>query len=204
MQRRSAKIRDHCRAPLKMAWYYRRLLLDWANLGSTYTSHGAEFYSHVTEELRKRHPRVVAPLAADAVEFVVANVGMLLRRAWQSKDLRERTWFLNLARNLYARGCIGFGELGMNFFFSGLPEGDDAVFDSALAYAQTNLARRMQVCKASCITPYFFREEKGQKYCSTDCSDPVRDAGQRRYWKKRGRLLRAERARKLRALKSRA
>ena len=200
MEKRTIKLDDHCRAQPKIGWYYRRLLLDWANVGATYTSHGPEFFAHVTEKLRKLHPRLIAPLAENVAEYVVANVGMLLRRTWESEDLRERTWCINLARNLYAQGCVAQMGFGMNILFPRLPQGDDAIFDSALFYAQTKLATKMQVCKANCVTPYFFREEKGQKYCSTDCSDPVRDAGQRKYWKMRGKLLRAERMRKQKAL----
>ena len=192
MQNHTETLGDHCRARLKMAWYYRRLLLDCANVD--------------VARFQRLHPRVIAPLGKDAVDYVTPNVRMLLQRAWESEDPRERTWCLNLARNLYARGCMASMGFGLKTLFPGCPQGDAAIFDSALFYAQMKLAHKMQICKAQCVTRYFFREEKGQKYCCTDCRDPVRDAGQRKYWAKRGRLLRAQRIRKakLLALKSRA
>jgi hypothetical protein len=197
MQNHTNNLAIHCRAPLKMAWYYRRLLLDWVNLGGRETA----------EKLRRLHPRVIAPIAGQDTEYVVTNVKMLLQRAWESEDARDRTWCLNLARTLYARGCVA-AAFGFGFYdlFPGMPQGDAAIFDSALFYAQTKLASKMQVCRAKCVTPYFFREDKRQRYCCTDCRDPARDAGQRKYWAMRGRLLRAERMKKqkLLALKSRA
>lgn len=203
MQKRNDSLDDHCRAPLKIAWYYRRLLLDWVNVGE-----------NATVTLRRLHPGVIAAISGENVEYVVTQVRMLLQRAWkESDDARRRTWFLTLARELYARGCVSAAMPFLPFYatFPGLPEGDAGKFDAALFYAQTKLAPKMQVCRAAinaqfnkalnnCSTPYFFREEKGQKYCSTDCSDPVRDAGQRNYWTMRGRLLRAERMRKAKLL----
>jgi hypothetical protein len=202
MQKQTANLGDHCRAPLKMAWYYRRLLLDWANVGDK-----------PTETLRRLHPRVIAAIAGEHSEFVVTQVRMLLQRAWDSDDARKRTWFLTLARELYARGRVATAMPFLPCYatFPGLPEGDAGKFDAALSYAQTKLAPKMQVCRAAikaqsnqaavkCAAPYFFREERGQKYCSTDCSEPVRDAGQREYWAMRGRLLRAKRLEKQKLL----
>jgi hypothetical protein len=178
-----------------MAWYYRRLLLDWVNVDK-----------NATATLRRLHPEVIAAISGKETVFVVNNVRMLLQRAWESDDVRKRTWFLTLARELYGRGCVSAAMPFLPFYatFPGLPEGKAAKFDAALSYAQSKLAPKMQVCRAAimaqtnkaardCATPYFFREERGQKYCSTDCSDPVRDAGQRRYWEMHGKLLRAER-----------
>jgi hypothetical protein len=202
MQKRNATLHDHRRAPLRKAWYYRRLLLDWVNVGDK-----------ATEALRRLHPGIIAAISGEHTEFVVTQVRMLLQRAWESDGTRERIWFLTLARELYGRGCVSAAMPFLPFYatFPGLPEGDAGRFDAALSYAQTKLAPKMQVCRAAikaqfnkaaekCATPYFFREEKGQKYCSTDCSDPVRDAGQRKYWVMRGRLLRAERLKKQKLL----
>lgn len=57
------------------------------------------------------------------------------------------------------------------------------VFDLAVFYSQTKLARRMLCCpNTKCDEPYFLRSKRGQEYCGVDCSRLARLETKRRCW----------------------
>ena len=55
-------------------------------------------------------------------------------------------------------------------------------FEAALYWLQNN-QRLMLRCRGSmCAAPYFFRTEKGQRFCSPECADPARREAKLRWW----------------------
>jgi hypothetical protein len=55
-------------------------------------------------------------------------------------------------------------------------------FEAAVYWLQVN-QKLMVYCEGpTCAAPYFFREEKGQKYCSPECADPARREAKLRWW----------------------
>lgn len=177
MKRSRTQEPDHHLLGMKNA---RKMLRDWANLAAP--------VNESIEWLWRHHRNVVRPIASKHGERIVSDIRQLLRLAWDATDSRSRDWFLVLARTRYAQGCVAASYpsgFGLNFAektFPGPPEGEASAFDSALFYAQTTLAHKMQHCKANCSAPYFFRRRKGQKYCCTDCSEPALLAQRNRWW----------------------
>lgn len=55
-------------------------------------------------------------------------------------------------------------------------------FEAAVYWLQVN-QKLMVYCEGPvCPAPYFFRLQKGQKYCSPECADPARKAAKLRWW----------------------
>jgi hypothetical protein len=55
-------------------------------------------------------------------------------------------------------------------------------FEAAVYWLQVN-QKLMVYCEGPvCPAPYFFRTEKGQKYCSPECADPARKQAKLKWW----------------------
>ena len=55
-------------------------------------------------------------------------------------------------------------------------------FEAAVYWLQIN-QKLMVYCEGPvCPAPYFFRAEKGQKYCSPECADPARREAKLKWW----------------------
>lgn len=55
-------------------------------------------------------------------------------------------------------------------------------FEAAVYWLQVNQRLMLNCPGPICPAPYFFRMEKGQKYCSDECADPARREAKLRYW----------------------
>jgi hypothetical protein len=54
--------------------------------------------------------------------------------------------------------------------------------EAALYWLQSNQRLMLRCGGPMCAAPYFFRMEKGQKYCSGECADPARREAKLRWW----------------------
>ena len=69
-------------------------------------------------------------------------------------------------------------------------------FESAVYWLQVN-QNLMVYCEGpTCAAPYFFREGKGQKYCSPECADPARREAKLKWWNENRRTTVKNKARK--------
>jgi hypothetical protein len=55
-------------------------------------------------------------------------------------------------------------------------------FEAALYWLQNNQRLMLHCGGPICAAPYFFRTEKGQKFCSPECADPARREAKLRWW----------------------
>jgi hypothetical protein len=55
-------------------------------------------------------------------------------------------------------------------------------FEAAMYWLQVNQRLMLRCGGPMCAAPYFFRTEKGQKYCSPECADPARKEAKLRWW----------------------
>ncbi|SRR6266536_2003885 len=67
-------------------------------------------------------------------------------------------------------------------------------FEAAMFWLQNNQRLMLRCGGPMCAAPYFFRTEKGQKYCSPECADPARREAKLRWWNEhRGKAAKRER-----------
>ena len=94
----------------------------------------------------------------------------------------------HLERMSRARGDVDSSQRAR--FFEVWGEGADQLdeaprvcpFEAAVYWLQVN-QKLMVYCEGPvCPTPYFFRTEKGQKYCSPECADPARREAKLKWW----------------------
>jgi hypothetical protein len=115
-----------------------------------------------------------------------------LRLAWNSRDLREREWFIFKMREFY-NDMVRRREMTMdairederqrvhaNSLTNAVPK--ITGLEAALYHFLRNARRARRCANEKCETPYFFMSRKGQRYCSDICAIPARLAGQRRWW----------------------
>jgi hypothetical protein len=55
-------------------------------------------------------------------------------------------------------------------------------FEAAIYWAQSNQKLMLYCANPACAAPYFFRTEKGQRYCSPDCANPARKEAKLKWW----------------------
>lgn len=55
-------------------------------------------------------------------------------------------------------------------------------FEAAVYWLQTNQKLTILCANAECPAPYFFRVEKGQKFCSPECANPSRRKAKLKWW----------------------
>jgi len=55
-------------------------------------------------------------------------------------------------------------------------------FEAAVYWLQMNQKLMVYCAGPMCAAPYFFRSEKGQKYCSPECADPARKEAKLKWW----------------------
>lgn len=55
-------------------------------------------------------------------------------------------------------------------------------FESAIYWLQANQRLMLHCGGPMCAVPYFFRTERGQKFCSPECADPARREAKLRWW----------------------
>jgi len=55
-------------------------------------------------------------------------------------------------------------------------------FEAAAYWLQMNQRLMLRCGGVECAAPYFFRTEKGQRFCSPECADPARREAKLRWW----------------------
>lgn len=55
-------------------------------------------------------------------------------------------------------------------------------FEAAVYWLQVNQKLMVYCAGPMCAAPYFFRSEKGQRYCSPECADPARKEAKLKWW----------------------
>ncbi len=69
-------------------------------------------------------------------------------------------------------------------------------FEAAVYWLQVNQRLMLHCGGAVCAAPYFFRAEKGQRFCSPECADPARRESKLRWWNENRRATAKKKARK--------
>jgi hypothetical protein len=128
----------------------------------------------------------------------------LLRKAWDTSDLRHREWYLyELSADFHKRRAdqelqeqlgdtIQIEELLGEFVRPGStmfdrrisePSAETTALEEALLYLKKNLRRARHCANKDCAHPYFLQSRKGQKFCSEKCSAPALRAAKREWWR---------------------
>ncbi|HEY3624861.1 MAG TPA: hypothetical protein VGL00_01205 [Terracidiphilus sp.] len=55
-------------------------------------------------------------------------------------------------------------------------------FEAAVYWLQMNQKLMVYCAGPMCAAPFFFRSEKGQRYCSPECADPARKDAKLKWW----------------------
>src|SRR5215469_270366 len=177
----------------------KRLLLDWVNLPYPLTEDWLD-------SMLGSHPDVFGPFAHNRTDLreVIEKVRNYLRLAWKSKALRERDWWLFVARQEYSRDLLSklpgnlrnyerflsaghehlqpLADLGARLANSLPPQ---TAFDRGVVYAQ-----RMSCCEGpNCEDRFFLRGPKRERYCS-DCKREARLRSKKKYWHEKGKYNR--------------
>lgn len=145
----------------------------------------------VEDEGGKKHK---VPIPDDQLELLAPILRTTLCRMWGERDTRQRDWYCYRLRDthrLMVRTLEGWQEDAhwggydtpkrlTDYALQDVPE--ISPFEAAIYWAQMN-QKLMLYCEGpTCSAPYFFRSEKGQKYCSPECADPARREAKLKWW----------------------
>lgn len=162
-----------------------------------------------SEEAWKQMFRIFPELTEISTDFkqqmeMCEFIAAWLRKAWDAgRDLRRFEWFAWQAQN---ETGLASDRARHNFIFSGDPsknaitesrisnspvladsEGPPAIITSieaAIFHFRREFDRVLRCANPECPTPYFFRNRKGQTYCSTECSKPAQRESKRKWWQR--------------------
>jgi hypothetical protein len=132
----------------------------------------------------------------EALRLFAPIVRTTLNRLWAEHDARQRDWYyyrLRDAHRLMIRHLEGWDEAAiwgdgdtikrlLDYSLQEVPA--LSPFEATLYWAQTNQRLMLYCASPTCAAPYFFRSEKGQKFCSPECADPARREAKLRWWNK--------------------
>jgi hypothetical protein len=143
----------------------------------------AKNYEHLEQipEIQQAFKDLSANERAKSLE-AYRMVGWRLQLAFRTRDEYERDWFIYDARHVIAIYDLGFPVQAtslpvMIVMAKGHP------LDKLLRFVQMRLAKRMAVChRKHCEKKYYFRERRGQKYCSARCAEMVARVGRLRWY----------------------
>jgi hypothetical protein len=170
------------------------LLYDWVNL-SPYPKNRKELGKRTAEydRLLTHYPEIFDFSGDWKAQYkVLAAVRKVLQLVWDSQDARRRDWLIFELRDSYQRSRTRASHAVRDLFES-MADGFDLFgcvpektpFDVAMFRLQTHLVDRMLHCpNPDCAAPYFFRQERGQKSCSTICGDYLRRKSRRQSYHK--------------------
>lgn len=133
-------------------------------------------------------------VAREELVLFAPIVRTTLCRLWREQDARQRDWYcyrLRDAHRLMVRHLEGWGESTvwggkktvqrlLDYALQDAPA--ISPFEAAIYWAQTNQKLMLYCGNPTCATPYFFRAEKGQKFCSPNCADPARKESKLKWW----------------------
>ncbi|MFZ0915029.1 MAG: hypothetical protein WBQ76_13940 [Candidatus Korobacteraceae bacterium] len=131
----------------------------------------------------------------EPLELFAPIVRTTLCRLWGERDARQRDWYFYRLRDAHrqmVRHLEGWPENDavwggaktvqrlLDYALQDVPR--LSPFEAAVYWLQIN-QKLMVYCEGPvCPAPYFFRMEKGQKYCSPECADPVRRQAKLKWW----------------------
>jgi hypothetical protein len=158
-------------APLKRSRAFR-FLRDCANLQVDLYDTPAAVAAY--EKLQQRYPEIFqTPHGTFDSPESLSLIGGLLERAWVAASERERDWYLHDVESLYHLETGSLGEP---------PPEQPSALEQVLSHFRRNLRRALICRNTDCATPYFMAAHKGQKYCSSKCSDLAGRQAKLRWW----------------------
>jgi hypothetical protein len=141
----------------------------------------------------------------EQLELFAPIVRTTLCRIWGERDPRQRDWYFYRLRDAHRqmiRHLEGWQEHNaiwdgsktvqqlLDYALQEVPR--ISAFEAAVYWLQLN-QNLMVYCEGPvCPAPYFFRTEKGQKYCSPECADPARRQAKLKWWNENRKHPRAK------------
>ncbi|MGC2476649.1 MAG: hypothetical protein WA485_20105 [Candidatus Sulfotelmatobacter sp.] len=143
------------------------------------------------DEDGKWHPRSIPK---EQLELFAPVIRTTLCRLWAEPDARQRDWYFYRLRDAHrqmVRHLDGWEENSLwggpdtpkrltDYALQDVPK--LCPFEAAIYWLQLNQKLMLRCPGPLCAAPYFFREDKGQKFCSPECADPARREAKLRWW----------------------
>jgi hypothetical protein len=162
--------------------YFERWLKRWESL----------FTYSVEAEAGKW---IKLPIPPDDLKILAPVLRTTLCRMWSEPDSRQRDWYCYRLRDTHRQmvrnlegwdvevywGSAKTVQRLVDYALQEVPR--NSPFEAAIYWAQNNQKLMLRCVNTMCAAPYFFRSEKGQKFCSQDCADSGRKKSKSRWWK---------------------
>lgn len=168
-----------------------RLLTDWANLPGAWPlqSEGKEALRRLADAQKYMRHRY-RDLLGDSGAIGHPWLRDMLRRAWDTGNIREREWICFRFRDAYAsmvrRIPMSAEERrteDLRADVAGPRYGAPPVNPIEAAIFHFQHSRKARRCRnIDCAEPYFFASKKGQEFCCRDCALPAQRAAKRKWW----------------------
>jgi hypothetical protein len=174
-----------------------RILREWVNLPGSWPLvndgwDATKRFADAQKRMQQRYAKLLGFSGADAWKGTIVghlHVREMLRRAWDTRDVREREWICFRIRDSYAsmvrRADMTPEEMikdEENISGPRYAAPPVTPFEAVIFYFQHQGTRARRCPNAECPAPYFFLSKKGQEYCSPECARPARLESQRRWW----------------------
>lgn len=170
-----------------------RFLCDWVNVPGPWPLENMDKQS--LARFGKAIERLRHHWAGIFGESALGNLWLrdMLRRAWDTSDIREREWLCFRLRDAYATMVRRDGIHGEGMSIEDMRKEDLDVtgpryaappitpFETAIFHFQRRKTAR-RCLNPDCAAPYFFAAKKAQQFCSPDCALPARLESKRRWW----------------------
>jgi hypothetical protein len=167
--------------PPENALHFERWLKRWRGL-FTYRDQDEEGNS------------VILPVPREHLGLFAPVVRTTLCRLWGEPDARQRDWYCYRLRDAHRQmvrhlegwnadavwGSRNTIQRLMDYAMQEVPA--VSTFEAAIFWAQEKQPLMLRCAAPTCPTPYFFRSEKGQKFCSPECADSARREAKLRWW----------------------
>jgi hypothetical protein len=189
-------------------------LSDWANMPAPWPlthmdKESLQKFADSTNRIRRRYKELLGdPTQLEWDEhWAVGHLLLrdMLRRAWDTRDMREREWLCFKFRDSYASMArhermsieeIREEELAAAVTGPRYAAPPITPLEASLFYFQHQRNRTLRCPNVECPAPYFFASKKGQKFCSRACALPTRLESKRRWWAKHRAKLKKSKRRK--------
>lgn len=163
--------------------HFERWLLRWRGL-----------FTFWTDDKKGKRMKTLVP--REHLEILAPVVRTTLCRLWGEPDARQRDWYCYRLRDAHrqmVRHLEGWEDNAvwgrrdtiqrlMDYAMQEVP--DTSPFEAAILWAQSNQSLMLRCAAAMCPAPYFFRSEKGQRFCSPACADAAQREAKLRWWNK--------------------
>jgi hypothetical protein len=162
---------------------FERWLKRWSGL-----------FTYWAEDEEGKRLKISVP--REHLEVFAPVIRTTLCRLWGETNTRQRNWYCYRLRDAHRQmvrhleGWESDAVWGradtlrrlMDYAMQDVP--DVSPFEAAILWAQSNQTLRLRCAAPMCAAPYFFRSEKGQKFCSPECADTARREAKLRWWNK--------------------